>query len=159
MLRDRTLSKSDLLLNFQTGSKSVFAGINMKDNYQSMETFLIISLGAILGANARYWVGGWAAERFGTTFPYGTLIINLTGSLILGFFITLVTDHFLVDPRWRLLVAIGFLGAYTTFSTYTYESVNLILNGQVWLGLLDLFGSTILGATAVTAGILLGRAL
>ena len=124
-----------------------------------METFLIISLGAILGANARYWVGGWAAERFGTTFPYGTLIINLTGSLILGFFITLVTDRFLVDPRWRLLVAIGFLGAYTTFSTYTYESVNLILSGQVWMGLLDLFGSSILGATAVTAGILLGRAL
>ena len=124
-----------------------------------METFLIISLGAILGANARYWVGGWAAERFGTTFPYGTLIINVTGSLILGFFMTLVTDRFLVDPRWRLLVAIGFLGAYTTFSTYTYESVNLILSGQVWLGLLDLFGSSILGATAVTAGILLGRAL
>ena len=124
-----------------------------------METFLIISLGAILGANARYWVGGWAAERFGTTFPYGTLIINLTGSLILGFFITLVTDRFLMDPRWRLLVAIGFLGAYTTFSTYTYESVNLILSGQVWMGLLDLFGSSILGAAAVTAGILLGRAL
>ena len=72
---------------------------------------------------------------------------------------TLVTDRFLVDPRWRLLVAIGFLGAYTTFSTYTYESVNLILNGQVGLGLLDLFGSSILGAVAVTAGILLGRAL
>jgi CrcB protein len=95
----------------------------MKDNYQSMKTFLIISLGAILGANARYWLGGWSAGRFGTIFPYGTLIINLTGSLILGFFITLATDRFLVDPRWRLLVAIGFLGAYTTFSTYTYKSV------------------------------------
>ena len=126
---------------------------------KAMETFLLISFGAILGANLRYWVGGWAAERFGTTFPYGTLIINVTGSLILGFFMTLVTDRFLVDPRWRLLVAIGFLGAYTTFSTYTYESVNLILKGQVWLGFLDLFGSSILGATAVTAGILLGRAL
>jgi CrcB protein len=72
---------------------------------------------------------------------------------------TLITDRFLVDPRWRLLVAIGFLGAYTTFSTYTYESVNLILKGQVGLGFLDLFGSSIIGAVAVTAGILLGRAL
>ena len=57
--------------------KSVIAGVNMKDSHQSMQTFLIISLGAILGANARYWVGGWAAERFGTTFPYGTMIINV----------------------------------------------------------------------------------
>ena len=82
-----------------------------------MDTFLIISLGAILGANARYWLGGWAAEKFGPSFPYGTLIINVTGSLMLGFFMTLITDRFIVDPRWRLLVAIGFLGAYTTFST------------------------------------------
>jgi len=126
---------------------------------EAMDKFLIISLGAILGANVRYWVGGWAADRFGTTFPYGTLIINVTGSLILGFFITLVTDRFLVDPRWRLLVAIGFLGSYTTFSTYTYESMNLILSGQVWTGLLNLFGSSVLGAAAVTAGILLGRTL
>lgn len=126
---------------------------------EAMDKFLIISLGAILGANVRYWVGGWAAERFGTTFPYGTLLINVTGSLVLGFFITLVTDRFLVDPRWRLLVAIGFLGSYTTFSTYTYESMNLILTGQVWSGVLNLFGSSILGAAAVVSGILLGRAV
>ncbi|HVM73191.1 MAG TPA: fluoride efflux transporter CrcB [Anaerolineales bacterium] len=124
---------------------------------QSMQTFILISLGAILGANLRYWVGGWAANSFGTVFPYGTLIINVSGSLILGFFITLVTDRFLADPRWRVLVAIGFLGAYTTFSTYTYESVTMILKGQLWLGLLDLFGSSLLGAAAVLAGILLGR--
>jgi len=124
-----------------------------------MKTFLLISLGAILGANLRYWVGGWAANRFGTTFPYGTLIINVTGSLILGFLMTLLTDRFLVDPRWRIFFAIGFLGAYTTFSTYTYESVNMILKGQVWLGLVNLFGSSILGATAMLAGILLGKAV
>ena len=139
----------------QTAARRLFTEAQI----QSMQTFLLISLGAILGANVRYWVGGWAAERFGTAFPYGTLIINVTGSLVLGFFMTLVTDRFLVDPRWRLLVAIGFLGAYTTFSTYSYESVNLILKGQTWLGLVNLFGSSLLGAGAMLAGILLGKAV
>jgi CrcB protein len=122
-----------------------------------MEKFLIISIGAVLGANARYWLGGWAAERFGTTFPYGTLIINLTGSFVLGLFITLITDRFLVDPNWRLLVAIGFLGSYTTFSSYTYESVNLLLKGQTWLGLLNLFGSSFLGGLATLGGVYLAK--
>jgi CrcB protein len=124
---------------------------------KDMETFLLISLGAIFGANLRYWVGGWAANRFGTVFPYGTMIINLTGSFMLGLFMTLATERFLMDPRWRLIVALGFLGGYTTFSSYTYESMSLLLNGEIWLGLLDLFGSSIFGGLAVAAGILLGR--
>ncbi len=122
-----------------------------------MQNFLLISIGAILGANARYWVGGWVAERLGTSFPYGTLLINLTGSFVLGLFFTLTTERFLVDPRWRLLIAIGFLGAYTTFSSYTYESVNLLLSRQWVMGLLNLFGSSALGALAVILGILVGR--
>ncbi len=122
-----------------------------------MERFLLISVGAILGANARYWVGDWVAQRYGAAFPYGTLLINLTGSLVLGLFLTLTTERFLVDPRWRTVVAIGFVGAYTTFSTYTYESVTLMLAGQWVLGLVNLFGSAILGALAVTGGIALGR--
>lgn len=122
-----------------------------------MDKYWIISLGAILGANARFLLAGWAAQKFGTNFPYGTMIINLTGSLVLGFFLTLISDRLIVDARWRLLIAVGFLGAYTTFSTYTFESANLILTGQVWSGLVNLFGSSILGLTAVTAGILLGR--
>ena len=122
-----------------------------------MARFLIISIGAIVGANLRYWVGDWVAQRFGASFPYGNLMINLSGSLILGFFMTLVSGRFLVDPHWRLLVTIGFLGSYTTFSSYTFESVNLILSGQLWLGLLNLFGSSFLGALAVGLGIFLGR--
>ena len=122
-----------------------------------MQTFLAISLGAIMGANCRYWLGGWAAQRFGTAFPYGTLIINLSGSLLLGLFLTLITDRFLVDPRWRILVAIGFFGSYTTFSSYTYESVSLILSGQYLPGFLNLFGSSLLGGIAVLLGIWLGR--
>ena len=130
-------------------------GILPKD----METFFLISAGAVLGANLRYWVGGWAASRFGTSFPYGNLIINLTGSFILGFFITLAVDRFLFDPRWRILVAIGFLGSYTTFSSYTFESMSLMLNNQWLPGLFNLFGGAFLGGLAVFLGILLARAI
>jgi fluoride exporter len=131
--------------------------IRRKVNTTSMQIFLIISMGAILGANCRYWLGGWAVQRFGAAFPYGNLIINLSGSFLLGLFMALVMDRFLVVPQWRLFVAIGFLGSYTTFSSYTYESVNLMLSGQYGAGLLNLFGSSFLGGIAVLLGIWLGR--
>jgi fluoride exporter len=125
----------------------------------NMEKFLWISVGAILGANARYWLGDWAAQKWGSGFPIGTLIINLTGSFLLGLFITLATERWMLDPRWRLLFAVGFLGAYTTFSTYTYESFNLISRGQWLPGLFNLLGSTILGVVAVGLGVFLGKSL
>src|SRR6266545_7935219 len=125
-------------------------GIFPKD----METFLLISTGAILGANLRYWIGGWAAGRFGASFPYGNLIINLTGSFILGFFMTLALERLLLDLRWRIMVAIGFLGSYTTFSSYTFESMSLIMDNQWIPGLLNLFGSAILGGVAVLLGVI-----
>jgi CrcB protein len=124
-----------------------------------MEKFLLISTGAILGANTRYWLGTWVSEKWGSTFPIGTLIINLTGSFLLGLFMTLATERFLIDPRWRFLVAVGFLGAYTTFSTFTYESFNLIFKGQWLPGLLNLLGSSLLGLLAVGLGVYLGKVL
>ena len=122
-----------------------------------MQTILLISLGAVLGANLRYWFGLWAGQRWGTQYPFATLFINLTGSLILGFFITVISQRFLVDPRWRVFFAVGFLGSYTTFSTYTYESIALLLAGNWSYGLFNLLGSAILGGLAVILGIILGR--
>lgn len=124
-----------------------------------MDKFLLISAGAVLGANARYWIGTWAAEKWGSAFPYGTLLINLTGSLLLGLFMALTAERAVIDPRVRLLVATGFLGAYTTFSTFTYESVTLLLKGAVAPGLLNAFGSTALGLLAVGIGIWVGKSL
>jgi CrcB protein len=124
-----------------------------------MDHFLIISIGAVMGANARYWIGGWAADRFGTAFPYENLIINVLGSFMVGFMITLLTERFIVDPGWRIFIAIGFFGSFTTFSSYTFESMALILSGQWNLGIINLFGSSFLGGFAVLIGIMLGRAL
>jgi fluoride exporter len=124
-----------------------------------MEKFLIISLGAILGANARYWLSSWVAQKFGTGFPYGTFIINFTGSLLIGLFLALAADRLALDPRWRLLIAVGFLGAFTTFSTYAYESFNLLSEGQWLAGLANLFGSAFIGILAVSLGVLIGKAI
>jgi len=115
----------------------------------NLEKILLISTGAILGANARYWIGDWIAQKWGAAFPYGTLVINLTGSLLIGLFVSLATERFLIDPRWRLLLVVGFLGAYTTFSTYTLESFNLLERGQWLLGLTNALGSVLAGLLAV----------
>jgi len=122
-----------------------------------MQNFLLISIGAILGANTRYWIGDWAAQKWGAAFPYGTLLINASGSFLLGLFMTLATERLMLDPRWRLLVAVGFLGAYTTFSTYTYESFNLLYKGQWIPGIINLLGSSAVGILAISFGVYLGK--
>ena len=124
-----------------------------------MHNFILISLGAVLGANARYWITDWASHRFGSTFAFGTLILNISGSLLLGLFITLASDKLPIDPRWRLFFAVGFLGAYTTFSTYTLDSFNMMAAGNWPMGLFNLFGSSIIGWLAVGAGVFLGKVL
>lgn len=122
-----------------------------------MTKFLIIGLGGFLGANARYLVGGWVAERLGSTFPYGTLIINVSGAFVIGLFLTLIADRFVAPPSARLFFAIGFLGAYTTFSTYMFESLSLIQEGSYLLAATNLLGSVALGLFAVVLGYAVGR--
>jgi len=124
-----------------------------------MSNYLAVALGAILGATARYAVGGWAAQRLGASFPFGTLLVNLSGSFLLGAFLSLTTERVMIDPRLRTLIAVGFFGSYTTFSSYTVESLNLLLGGQIGLGLLNLMGSSVLGALAAAGGIFLVRIL
>jgi CrcB protein len=119
--------------------------------------YLVISLGGILGANARYILGTWIAGRYGTSFPYGTLVINISGSFVIGLFLTLIAERFVLHPHWRLFFAVGFLGAYTTFSTFSYESVVLIQNGAWRLGLVNMVGSVVLGPIAVVAGMAVAR--
>ncbi len=124
-----------------------------------IETILVIGLGGFVGANLRYWVAGWIAERLGQTFPWGTLLINLSGSLLLGLFIGWSTQQITVDPRIRMLIAIGFLGAYTTFSTYANESILLLESGD-WLGTIgNILGTNLVCLFGAIIGLALGRQL
>ncbi|HLG22290.1 MAG TPA: fluoride efflux transporter CrcB [Candidatus Manganitrophaceae bacterium] len=122
-----------------------------------MINYLVVGVGGFFGAIARYLVEGWIGKRMGAAFPYGTLAINVTGSFVLGLFVTLITERFIVHPHWRLLIAIGFLGAYTTFSTFGYETNRLVEEGSFWLALLNIFLSVAIGLLAVRLGIILGR--
>ena len=95
-----------------------------------MKDFLAISVAAIVGANLRYLLSRLAAKEFGSIFPYGTLAINVVGSFIVGFFVIWTTERVLLDPRWRLLVVVGFCGSFTTFSSYAFETMSFFEQGQ-----------------------------
>ena len=121
--------------------------------------YLWIALGAVVGASARYFISGYIARIFATTFPYGTLVINITGSLVLGFFLILAGERVLLDPRWRLLIAIGFCGSYTTFSSYAFETFSLMEQGQWLLMAANILASNALCLAAVLAGAAIARGL
>jgi fluoride exporter len=121
--------------------------------------FVIVSIGAVVGANARWIISRYAARFLGPVFPYGTLIINITGSLIVGFFIIWTTERVLVDPRWRLLIVVGFCGAFTTFSSYAFETIAYFEQGQWALMVANVFGNNLLCLGAVLAGMALARVL
>jgi len=124
-----------------------------------MREFLLISLGAVVGANLRYWVGNLSARYLSASLPWGTLIINVTGSFILGFFLVWTTDRVMADPRWRPLVAVGFCGAYTTFSSYSYETFSLMEQGHYSLAAGNFAANNILALAGVVAGAVLARSL
>lgn len=124
-----------------------------------MLDFLAISVGAIVGANLRYWMSRSAARWLGPVFPYGTLSINVLGSFVLGFFLVWTSERVLVDPRWRLLIAVGFCGGYTTFSSYAYETMAFFEQGQWTLMAANFLANNLLACGAVVAGMVLARVL
>ena len=117
---------------------------------------LLVALGGGIGSATRYLVGGWFAGRFGPAFPYGTFVINVTGSFIIGVFLAFAQERVSLSPYWRLFFAVGFVGGYTTFSTFEYESVRLLQDGEMLLGAVYLIGSVVTGAVGAVMGIALG---
>lgn len=124
-----------------------------------MKDFLVISVAAIVGANLRYLISRFAVQELGAVFPYGTLVINIVGSFIVGFFVIWTTERVLIDPRWRLLVVVGFCGSFTTFSSYAYESMAFFERGQWALMLANIFSNNLLCLGGALAGMAVARAL
>lgn len=119
---------------------------------------LVLTLGGALGVNARYWLGDWISRWASPQFPWATFTINLTGSFAIGL-VAVVLSHWLPHPQLRLLVVVGFLGGYTTFSSYVFESLSLLERGEILLGAAYLAGSVAAGLAAVFLGVALGRAV
>ena len=121
--------------------------------------YLWVSLGGLLGVNLRYFLSRIITRFSDAAFPYGTLVINVTGSLVLGFFLVWTTERVLADPRWRLLVAIGFCGSYTTFSGYAYETMSYFEQGHWTLFATNILANNVLCLVAILAGAMIARAI
>jgi CrcB protein len=122
-----------------------------------MTRFLVVGLGGFLGAIARYGVTLFVGMFWTREFPLATFLINVSGSFVLGLFTTVATERMEVDPRLRLFVATGFVGAYTTFSTFEYETQRLAEAGALWWGVLNVATSVAVGYAAVQLGVWLAR--
>jgi len=122
-----------------------------------MGKYLVVGIGGFLGAVARFWLGGYVSTKLGTRFPYGTFIINCSGSFLIGFIITILAEKTHWSPNWRYLIPIGFIGAYTTFSTFEYETFRVIQDGELFIAFLNVALSVVVGFVAVWLGVIAGR--
>ncbi|HET7167718.1 MAG TPA: CrcB family protein [Candidatus Limnocylindrales bacterium] len=120
---------------------------------------VLISLGGAAGAASRYVVDQWVSQRMPGAFPLGTLVVNMSGSLLLGFLFALAIERGVLPASVRGPLLVGFIGAYTTFSTLMLESWRLIEDGAVGLGLANLVGSMVIGMIVLVVGLQVGRAL
>jgi fluoride exporter len=117
-----------------------------------LDRYLMVLLGGAVGSLTRYVAGTAIMTRFGGRFPLGTFVINVTGSFLIGLIMTLLTERVQPHPNWRLLLVVGFLGGYTTFSSFEWESLGLVKDGMRWLGLLNVTASVVLGYLAAWLG-------
>ena len=113
--------------------------------------YLLVAFGGGIGSLARYLAGTAVSTRFASAYPLGTMIVNLTGSFLIGLLMTLLSER-LPHPYWRLLLVVGFLGGYTTFSSFEWETFSAVRGGGLWIGLVNVVGSVTLGYAAVWLG-------
>lgn len=119
----------------------------------------MIALGGALGALARYQLAAVIQARVPAGFPWGTFVVNISGCAVMGAAATLLSERLVIHPNWRFLVPIGFIGAYTTFSTFEYETFRAVVEGSWMIGAVNVIGSVVAGYVALWLGVLLARAL
>jgi CrcB protein len=117
-----------------------------------MLKYVLIAIGGAIGSALRYWVGSTVSGRMGARFPFGTLVINMSACLIIGFTLTFMGKRAFLNPAWRFLIPIGFIGAYSTFSTYEWETLSTLRSGAFFLAALYALGSLIFGLAATWSG-------
>jgi CrcB protein len=120
-----------------------------------LDRYLVVLAGAGLGGLARYVAGSWIMLKYGGRFPLGTLLINVSGSFLIGVLMTLLTERLNPHPNWRLFLVVGVLGGYTTFSSFEYELYQSVRDGARWMGMLYLMSSVVLGYLGVWLGAIL----
>ena len=118
---------------------------------------ILVIIGGGIGAFFRYLLSGWIYKVLVTDFPYGTLAVNVIGCFVIGLFLTMAEDRFLISPSFRIFFAVGVLGGFTTFSTFSFETVGLLKDGAIAIGLLNVGVSIVVGLTATWVGTLAGR--
>lgn len=117
----------------------------------------MIAIGGAVGAIARFLLGAYVGQSMGTRFPYGTFVVNMSGCFVIGVSMTILTGRVHLSPNWRYLIPIGFIGAYTTFSTFEYETLRAIQDGQWLNGGLNVLLSVVVGFVMVWLGAVAGR--
>ncbi|HUO34134.1 MAG TPA: fluoride efflux transporter CrcB [Candidatus Acidoferrum sp.] len=124
-----------------------------------MTKYLVIALGGGIGSMLRFWAGGYVSSRLGTRFPYGTFVINITASFLIGLIMTVLGEGAHWSPNWRYLLVVGFLGGYSTFSSFEYETFRVFDDSEFLVAGLNVALSVGLGFLSVWLGVITGRTL
>jgi fluoride exporter len=124
-----------------------------------MLKYLIVGVGGFVGSVMRFWVGTLFTAKYGTRVPWGTFAVNITGSFLIGLVVTILVARNDLSPNWRYLIPIGFIGGYTTFSAFEYETFRSFESGDMLIAALNVVGSVIVGFFCVWLGVLAGRTI